>query len=341
MPARWNGVRILLIQLKRLGDVILTAPAVSALRETFPDAELVMACAASAASLARMMPGLSRVIEYRSGKVNLRLWASAIAGSWDACLDFTGTDRAALLMRASRAKRRIAFAKFATNRLRRGAATELCDASVRELHTVDFHRALVRKLEPAYRDGNFKRHLRIPDRKVAQMPEGRFAVVHPGTAREEKFWPDERWAEVIDALQRDFSLPVLLTGSGDGLEKPHLNRIKKLLHVPVTDLAGALSLEELAVVIARSEIALGVDSMAMHLAAMFEKPQVAIFGPTNPFHWRPRHDRAVVLQGASDAPMTEFFPKSVKHEMKNVSTRAVVNAIGMALRTHGRTEGEK
>jgi hypothetical protein len=51
----------------------------------------------------------------------------------------------------------------------------------------------------------------------------------------------------------------------------------------VHDLSGTLTLLQLAAVIARARLVLSVDSAAMHLAAMARRPQVALFGPTNPF----------------------------------------------------------
>ena len=53
-------------------------------------------------------------------------------------------------------------------------------------------------------------------------------------------------------------------------------------------------------------MAVTVDTAAMHVAAAFQVPQVALFGPTNPFHWAPRHPRAIVLQSGvpEGSPLT-------------------------------------
>jgi ADP-heptose:LPS heptosyltransferase len=66
--------------------------------------------------------------------------------------------------------------------------------------------------------------------------------------------------------------------------------------------------------------------MAMHLASLFARPQVALFGPTNPFHWRPRHAQARVLLAGVDAHAKAFSPKEKKRDMKLISTQAVVDA---------------
>lgn len=332
--------RILIIQLKRIGDLILTAPALSALRSAMPDAELVLVTSAPMAELARCIPAVDRVIPYRARGLNMEAWASALAGPWDACLDFTGTDRSSLLATLSHARRRIGFAKFTRNKLRRVAFTGLCSASVRELHTIDFHLALVTEyLEDEHALVSPENWLTIPAPTLAKARtklgalgvKGRYAVIHPGTAKAEKFWKVERWLEVISHVQEMTNLNVVLTGSMEGLEKSHLMELKERLHVPVADLTGKLSMVELAALISECELMVGVDSMAMHLAALFQRPQVAIFGPTNPFHWRPRHARAAVVMGDTAAPLEQFDPREIKHEMNQVSTRQVIGAIERVL----------
>jgi len=348
--------RILLLQLKRIGDGILTAPAVAALRAAHPQAEIVAVVPASFAELFGCIAGVDRVLAYQNGGLNAHVWASLLFGEWDACYDFTGTDRSALMAWLSRAKRSLGYAKFASESWRARAYTELCNASVRELHTVDFHLALVQSDESEGRRAKSEGLFNVlrpdsPGSLPFALSASPFAVVHLGTAREEKFWPAERWAEVIQHLARcsspqassskpqalnalrDASCQIVLTGTNSGLERPHLDKLRALLTVPVMDLTGQLSLVQLAVLIQRCDLAIGVDSMAMHLAAMFEKPQVVLFGPTNPFHWRPRHERAVVLHAGHDGPVTDFAPRSKGGPMELISTMQVLDAIRRALPT--------
>ena len=76
------------------------------------------------------------------------------------------------------------------------------------------------------------------------------------------------------------------------------------------------------------------DTAAVHLAAAFQRPQVALFGPTNPFHWRPRHERAAVISAAKpDAPLTNFDPRMKGAPMDRISTAVVCRAIDALLAT--------
>ena len=171
-------------------------------------------------------------------------------------------------------------------------------------------------------------------RAAALVPDQPFVVVHPGTARPEKYWVPERWAEVIRFCQQDLGLPVVLTGGkNDPCEDEHLARIRAALppsgfRLPTSDLSGRLDLLTLAAVLSRAALVLGVDSGPMHLAAAFRRPEIVLFGPTNPFHWRPRHALARVLRaGHGDAPLSAFADRSPGGPTDAISTQAVIACI--------------
>jgi heptosyltransferase-3 len=75
-----------------------------------------------------------------------------------------------------------------------------------------------------------------------------------------------------------------------------------------------------------------VDSAPMHLAAAMQTPQVVLFGPTNPLHWRPRFSPALILQAGQPAPVTEFSPKQRPVPMNQISTEQVIHAMETLLK---------
>jgi ADP-heptose:LPS heptosyltransferase len=153
------------------------------------------------------------------------------------------------------------------------------------------------------------------------------------------------------------SLPVVLTGGADPDERQHIHEIISKIRNPkprgarqtaegspqgeagkpsqfeICNLSGRLTLLQLASVIGRARLVVSVDSAAMHLAAMEERPQVALFGPTNPFHWRPRHANARVV-AASDKE-EDFGPRSGTAPMSALSTTRVMAAIDSLLAATG------
>ena len=331
--------RILVLQLKRIGDAVLTAPAIALLRDSFPSSRLTLVLSSAAAHLGDGFCGIDEILCYRPGRTNLKVWYRIASGNFDTCLDFSGNDRSALMTRLSAARCRLGYKKFTMSQpLRRAAFTELCDASVRDLHTVDFHFALAQMVDGIASIAP-KSGFAIPDclHRTAESLRSelgeRYAIVHPGTARREKYWPAERWANVVDHLQNVRGIPCVLTGSlDDPEESAHLNKIEQSTSDAPHNLAGRLSLLEVAAALGGCTIALGVDSAAMHLAAMLGRPQIVLFGPTNPFHWRPRHKNAsVLLAGDESLNVNTFQPKHCAAPMTDLSTDQVCRAIDARL----------
>ena len=107
-------MKILLLQLKRIGDLVLTTPAIRCLREAFPDARLALVADSACASLLSCIDVDERWIYHKSGGARglagwgqnawLRHGLLAFRPHWT--LDFTGSDRSAYLSALSRSPRR-------------------------------------------------------------------------------------------------------------------------------------------------------------------------------------------------------------------------------------------
>ena len=132
---------------------------------------------------------------------------------------------------------------------------------------------------------------------------------------------------IIEFAANELGLFPVLSGGSTELERAHLTAIRKKLHTPVLDLSGQLDLLSLAALIEHARLLVTVDSAPMHLASAAGTPQVILFGPTNPFHWRPRKSPAAILFGESPEPLHHFQAREAKRPMKQISTAAVINAM--------------
>ena len=332
-------MRILALQLKRIGDLILTTAALRALRVAWPEAHIALAVAPGCAGLLGAVPAINAGVVLGRGR-GFAPWQQVLTGAWDLCVDFTGTDRSALAVALSRATERATFAWVKKSKLRAVAYNRFVESAVRERHTADHYLDLVEGV--IAKSANLSVHpqpeLALPDEARAAAARftdgGEFAVIHPGTARAEKFWLSERWTEVIAHLRARHGIECVLTGGADDFERAHIAKIQAALDKPALDLAGKIDLLTFAAVIARAKICVSCDTGAVHLAAALHTPQVALFGPTNPFHWRPRHERAVVLSAAQPlAPLTIFTPRMKGAPMERISTELVIGAIAQLIPT--------
>jgi ADP-heptose:LPS heptosyltransferase len=114
-------------------------------------------------------------------------------------------------------------------------------------------------------------------------------------------------------------------------EQAQIKEIKSQLRQPIADVSGQTDLLTLAALIGEARLLVTVDSAPMHFAAAARVPQVDLFGPTNPFHWRPRYSRALILRGTSPIPLRDFGPNQPAVPMKQISTQAVIDAMDALL----------
>jgi predicted lipopolysaccharide heptosyltransferase III len=331
-------VKILLLQLKRIGDLILTTPAIATLRKNFPDADITLAVSNECAEL---LPAISNVDHVLIARRNLRdvAMVSSVAGKrFDYCIDFTRNDRSAFLTLLSAARKRIASYRVREqSKTRARAYTDLVGVRVRDLHTIDYNLALLEPLD--IRAAYSSPQLDLPrttrenaDKLRRDFKIGRpYVILHPGSARREKLWDPARWAKVIEHFADNHELDLVLTSGPSVDERTHITEITKRTRRKFVNLSGETDLLTLAALICDAQLLMTVDSAPVHLAASTHTPQVILFGPTNPFHWRPTASPALILHGESKTPVTEFAPVRPRSPMSEISTEAVISAMDSLL----------
>jgi ADP-heptose:LPS heptosyltransferase len=278
--------------------------------------------------------GIDKVLEVRGKTDDALDWLALSLGKFDYCLDFTRNDRSSFLTFLSGARKRITSDHpNLRTKLRARSYNVLVEAPVGCLHTVDYHLGLLKPLGIENSSRAIRLHLpeettakaqALLDKTTGGEP---FVCFHPGSARAEKFWEPKRWAEVIDHCARQTGMRCIITGGRSAIEQEQIAAIKGATTCTPIDLSGKTNLLTLAALVRKARLLVTVDSAPMHFAAAWHTPQVVLFGPTNPFHWHPRCESAVVLLGGSDGPVTEFKPKQRAMAMNQISTEAVINAM--------------
>jgi predicted lipopolysaccharide heptosyltransferase III len=331
-------VNILLFQLKRIGDLILTMPAMTALRANFPDARVTLVVSNECADLLPAISSVDRILAVRRNLSDVAIVVALARERFDYCIDFTQNDRSAFLAFLSRARKRVVSCRVRDqSKTRARIYNQFVNNRMRDMHTVDYNLALVEPL--GVRNASRAIHLGLPELAREKANKLRrdskignhFIIFHPGSARVEKFWDATRWAEVIDHAGQNNDVDLVLTSGASRLEQAHVAEIKAKTRPRIVDLSGRTDLLTLAALIAEARLLVTVDSAPMHLAAATRTPQVVLFGPTNPFHWRPRESSALILQGESRTPLTEFSPVRARLPMSQISTEAVIGAMDSLL----------
>ncbi|TEU16376.1 MAG: glycosyltransferase family 9 protein [Anaerolineales bacterium] len=120
--------------------------------------------------------------------------------------------------------------------------------------------------------------------------EDPLVCIHPGAGAPVKLWRNEGWARVADALAERHGAKVILTGSAN--EGPLVQAIAERMTSQPIVAAGQTTLEQLAALMARCRLVLGVDSGPLHLAVAVGTPTAHLYGPVDSRTFGPWGDPA-------------------------------------------------
>jgi heptosyltransferase-3 len=285
LPAR---ARILIVVLRRLGDVLLTTPLIRSVRRAWPDARIEVLAFADTTAILAGNPDVDHVIAMPVGPTagdSLAL-AARIARRYDLAISAQGGDRPVLF--AIAAGRRTAAPV--------GTAT-LMDRVKRALLTHGVpHEPGLHRVEEVLRVADALGVARVPEVVCPAGParhdqRGGYAVIHPAPMFHYKRWTMGGWRTLADELARR-QLKVVVTGGPAPAEKSYLDEIFGAAP-NVERLDGALAWHEITSLIAGAQIFVGPDTSVTHLAAATGTPTVALYGPTDPRLWGPWPQRGL------------------------------------------------
>jgi heptosyltransferase-3 len=277
--------KILVITLRRLGDVLLTTPLIHSLRNGFPDARIDMLVFAGTEGILAGNPDIDDIVALRPRSTlgeNLAL-ALRIARHYDLAVSTQTGDRPTLLAFVAARQRIGLVPPIGGGRWWKTRALPCAVPANPKNHRVE---ELLRLADCLGID----RHGEVicpgassPNRI---MPRGRYAVVHANPMFRYRRWTDAGWRALARALAIR-GMTIVATGGADPQEKAYLDGLWNGADTPVTRLDGQLDWPELAALLRGAALYVGTDTSVTHLAAATGCPTVALFGPTDPRLWGP------------------------------------------------------
>lgn len=303
-------MKLLVVKLAGLGDLLTAFPAMEALRDRFPDAEITALVTPRSAPLLdgsgladRVLTLDKYVFDTASGFANpvalvrlarfsMRLRAEVFdtAVLLHHLLTPAGVAKYGLLMTATGARVRAGLDDG------RGWFLNLTapDRGFGAAHEVEYWLEVVSLLGAA--SAGPRPRLRAASElesdaerlwQEARLGDPReTVVVHPGTGAYSpaRRWPADRFAIMADGLRRRHLAPMLLAGPG---EEQLAGEVASSMRRPAPVLAGIPSPNLLGALLRPCAAFVGNDSGAMHIAAASGVPVVAVFGPSNDLAWGP------------------------------------------------------
>jgi lipopolysaccharide heptosyltransferase II len=305
-----NAPRILLIRPDHLGDLVLTTPAFAVLKARVPDAHITMMVGPWSREVVARHPAIDRLVTcpfpgfQRAAQKPLapyillfRIAQQLRRGKYDLAINLRPDFwwGAALLYLAA-IPRRVGYAlapgkpfltsavPFQTPEKATVSNLRLISAGLESLGYPPLEEPYTPEQYPLQFTPAPQEHKWAAERlkKEGIDAETPIVVIHPGSGADVKLWRTEAWATVANALMASLTSPVpariILTGSKK--ELPMLEEIAQgMTAAPV--LVTDATVGQLAALLQRANMVLGVDSGPLHLAVAQGTPTVHIFGPTD------------------------------------------------------------
>jgi len=308
-----NGVpRILLIRLSAIGDVIRVLPALHAIRDRYPHAQIDWAVEPKSADILQDHPAIDQILVFeREGsflqgtQAFYRFCKQLRENRYDVVVDFHGILKSGLMMKATRAGRRLAFAPPRSQELSHLFATETVPLPTQPLNRIEENLYMCRALEAE--SDHLEVAIAVPD-FVADTVESwyedtfdsgkQLVIVHGPVDRPEKQWPLSHFSKLSDLLLADGRFEVVLTwgpGQAKVAQTIEAGALRKPVVAPVLP-----TLRHFAALCDLADLFVGCDSGPMHLASAMDLPVVGLFGGTDPRRHAPLRQPSVALYGGPE-----------------------------------------
>jgi lipopolysaccharide heptosyltransferase II len=349
--------RLLCVRLDSLGDVLMTTPAIRALKQASPRRHITLLTSPSGAAIASLVPEIDDCIVYEapwlkhtppreSPETDHATIGKLAERQFDAAVIFTVFSQnplpSALLCYLAGIPLRLAHCRENPYQLLTEWVAET-EPQQGIRHEVRRQLDLVGTIGAYASDQQLS--LSVPPgarERIAGLlsdpglqTQRRWLVVHPGATASSRRYPPELFAAAIENLIERQGFQVVLTGQSD--ERELIESIQAGISQPAISLAGRLSLPDMAALLSLAPLLLSNNTGPVHMAAALGTPVVDLYALTNPQH-TPWMTASRVLM--HDVPCRNCF-KSVCPEghhdcLRRIAPERVVAAV---LDLWGETQG--
>jgi heptosyltransferase-3 len=271
------GARILVITLRRLGDVLLTTPLIRSIKAGLAGSSVSALVFRGTEGVLAGNPDLDEVIvtPHRPSRSEMTALVRRLWRRYDLAVSTQVGDRPTMFAWIA-GRRRVGFVPGLGGWWKRrvldlSLPSEPANHRVLELLRLAECLGLERRAEIVCPQ----------DSSPGSTVEGPYAVLHPNPMFRVRQWTEEGWRAVARALG-ERGLTVVSTGGPDPAERAYLDRVWQQPGPPVSRLDGRLDWPGLAQLLRRAAVYVGPDTSVTHLAAAAGCPTVALFGPVSP-----------------------------------------------------------
>ena len=313
-----NVPRVLAMRLDNIGDVIMLSPALRALRESLPRAEITLMASSGGSQVAALLPWVDQVLVHDAvwqdispehllnSTQEMELIEKLRAGQFSMAVIFTSFSQspfpAAYACYLAGIPYRVGFSKEFGG----GVLSHFSPSPEDDLHQVDRNLKLLETI--GIYAQNHRPEIHVPDEvqehtnellySVQVNPQMPFIVLAPGASCSARRYNPLRFAEATRILAAQTELQLVIVGSERDAESlgPVLQVAEENLYGNLHSLVGKTGVPELAAIIGQASLTVAHNSAPMHIADAVGCPMIILYSGTDLVsQWMPRHAPARLL----------------------------------------------
>ena len=298
MNAPWRDIRRLLcVRLDSIGDVLMSTPAMRALRQSL-GCQVTLLTSAAGAAVAPLVPEIDDTIVFAAPWMkataglptgDAEMIATLAAREFDAAVIFTVYSQnplpAAYMCYLAAIPRRLAHCHENPYQL---LTDWVADAEPAAFIRHEVRRQLDLVAAVGCHTDDERLSFRVPEaasrliRRQIRAWARPLVVVHPGASAASRRYPPEQFARALDLLVAETGCEAVFTG--EAAEQELVERVRGAMREASRNLAGELGLAELGALIGEADLLVSNNTGPAHIAAALGTPVVDLYALTNPQH---------------------------------------------------------
>lgn len=337
-----NLNKILIINLGGIGDILLSTPALSALKNKFPKAQISMLVVPRVYELVKDSCYIDNSFLFHKRNSLISFLRNLITLFILRKMHFD----LAINMRTIVSQRSASKIKFLLDsinpKVKAGRDTDgrakfldikIPETLIGQKYEMDYDIEMARVLGAEAMDRSIdfeidEKSVKEVDRILEEEGAAKDSIligIHPGGWSSRR-WPEENFSKAADGIAEKISCTIVITGAKN--EAGLAGKLIKISRAKAINLTGKLSIKELEALIKRCRLYISNDTGPMHIAAGLKTPLVAIFGAGDLVRYDPRNisDKAIVLYKKMDcAPCNKMKCETLRC-LRAISAEEVVEA---------------
>ena len=328
--------RILVVETRNIGDIIVATPVLRTLREKFPQARIDILVKERWKEVLRGNKQLNNIIPWDNNYKSIPRLLKETRYDLGILLHI-GSFRLSNALRESKIKYRIGCAKEGMLTGKGFFLHKKIVPRIRWRHKIEDNLDVIRSVGIIPLNKELEIHASKEDEQTInkellknKVLSNHFKVcMHANSQHASQRWYKDRFVQVANKLIKKYNAKIIFTGLEQ--DKPYIENILRKVKYPheCVNFAGKTSFGELVVAIKSMNLIISIDTSIVHVASALQKPIIALFGPTVPTFWGPRSEKSITLWKNKVCTGCRYNTCVItRHDcMMNIQVEDVLNAV--------------